>query len=338
MSDLKAYGYAVARIRAMEPLLLDQSVYQRLLDADGADGALKVLGETAYGKAMEGAKAGGRYDAALEAELLSTFGELEAFVPDKALVDIFRLPYDFHNVKVVLKSIFNARGGGKKRWDLMTALGTIPTEQLSVSIESEDYSFLPYGLSTVIPQCIAAWDQNHDIVEVERMLDSLMFATMLKFAETTGIPGVTAWIRARIDAENVRNLLRLRRFGYEAADAERFMHKGGVIPMMDLASLIAEPFENWSRMVSRSPIGDALAEVQDDGNFDRLIVDVEKALDDCCQAMLHKARYSPSAPENVLAYLWGKEQEMKNIRTIMVLKSGEQAGDDETRRLMRHGY
>lgn len=337
MSDSKAYGYAVARIRAMEPLLLDSSAYQRMLDADGAAGALKVLAETTYGKELTADAASGRYDAALETELLSTFEEFATFVPSRALIDIFRVPYDFHNVKVVLKSMINARAGGRKRWDLMTKLGTINTEKLAVAIESEDYSFLPFGLQSVIPSCLATYEQEHDIVAMERVLDRAMYAVLLKLAASTEVPGAVAWIRSRIDAENIRGLLRLKRFGFDSADASQFMYDGGTITMMDLMSILPEPFENWARMLPSLGIGGVLAQVQDEGAFDKLIIDVEKALDDWCASLLEKARYSASAPENVLAYLYGKEQEMKNIRTVLVSKSTDQP-QEETRRLMRHGY
>lgn len=336
MSESKAYGYAVARIRAMEPLLLDSGVYQRMLDADGAEGAIKVLSETAYGKTLT-ESAGGRYDAALEAELLSTFEDFASFVPDKGLIDIFRIPYDFHNIKVVLKSIFNSRSGGKKRWDLLSPLGTIPTEKLTVNIESEEYVYLPYGLSTLIPEIMAMWEQSHDIVEIERRLDKAMFGVMLKIAKDAGHDGVVDWIKARIDGENIRNLLRLKRFGFDAADAEAFMVPGGKVKVMDLIPLLNEPFENWGRMISLTGIGEAVSSVQEDGGVDKLLADLERSMDDHCQAIIAKARYSASAPENVIAYLWGKEQEMKNIRTIMVSKSTDQSAD-ETRRLMRHGY
>lgn len=337
MSRSQAYGYAVARIRAMEPLLFDSSMYQRMLDADDIDGALKILDETAYDRGAGSDESGDRYDSALERELLATFKEVQSFVPDKELVDIFRVPYDFHNVKVLLKSSFNARAGGKKRWDLLTQLGTIPTDDLIVYIESEDYALLPYGLSLTIPACMTVWEQTRDIVEIERLLDEALFAALLKLAEATEIPGAVAWIRARIDAENIRNLLRLKRFGFDAAQAMTFMHDSGTISKMNLVALLPEPFDTWARVLSYSDIGIAISNVQDDGNFDTLIVDLEKALDDYCQSFLEKARYSPDAPENVLAYLWGKEQEMKNIRTIMVSKST--GGDkDEVRRLLRHGY
>ena len=331
------YGYAVARIRAMEPLLLDAGFIQRMLEADGLAGALKVLGETCYGKALSGNAAQERYDAALEAELLSTFMELRAFVTDKGLVDLLRIQYDFHNVKVLLKSSFLAKSGGRKRWELMTGLGAIPADDLILSVESEDCNLLPWGLSALIPAALAIWEQTRDIVEVEKALDGGLFAAMLKIAEDLEMPGILAWVRARIDSENIRNLLRLKRFGMDAQKASSFLHRGGAVPAGTLAQLLAEPFEGWGRAIAYTDIGAAVSGVHDDGNFDTLIVSLEKALDDYCRDVLALARYSQDAPENVLAYLWGKEMEIKNIRTVLVSK-GSPAGRDATERMLRNGY
>ncbi len=337
MSRSEDYGYAVARIRAMEPLLFDASQYQRLLDAPDLPSALKVLAESSYSRGMAGEDAGARYDDALEAELLATFEEFASFVPDRELIDIFRLLYDFHNVKVLLKSGLNARSGGKKRWDLLTKLGTIPTDELILRMEAEDYVLLPYGLSQIIPACLTVWEQTKDIVEIERQLDAGLFAALRNLSAKLDMPGVSAWIRARIDAENLRNLLRLKRFGLDAAEAVAFLHDGGTVAPMNLIALLPEPFESWARLISYSDVGAAIASVQDTGDFDALIVSLERTLDDYCQAVVARAKYSSSAPENVVAYLWGKETEMKNIRTILVSK-GSEAGRDEVRGLLRHGY
>lgn len=337
MSRSEAYGYAVARIRAMEHLLFDAGLFQRMLDADNLAGALKVLGETGYAEALSSTGAEERYDSALEAELLAAYSELQAFVPDVELINICRIPYDFHNVKVLLKSTFSVRDGGKKRWDLLTSLGTIPLEDLIARVEAEEYHLLPYGLSHLIPACMTQWDQTRDIVEVERLLDDGLFTAILGEAGKLDEPGVTAWVRARIDSENIRNLLRLKRFGYDAAKAVTFLHGGGTLSPDKLVQMMPEPFDSWGRMLSFSDIGIAISHVQDDGNFDNLMVSLEKVLDDYCQSMLERARYNPTAPENILAYLWGKEMEIKNIRTILVSKS---MGSDkeEVRRLLRHGY
>jgi len=48
MATAVRYGYTVARLRAMESRLLDDSVLQRLIDCEDLDSAMKVLGETVY--------------------------------------------------------------------------------------------------------------------------------------------------------------------------------------------------------------------------------------------------------------------------------------------------
>jgi V/A-type H+-transporting ATPase subunit C len=321
----------------MEPLLFDASQFQRLLDAEDLSGALKILGETSYASGISEGEKTGRFDAALEAGLLDACNELASFVPDRALIDIFRVPYDFHNVKVVLKSGFISRTGGRKRYDLMTSLGTIPVDNLIVQIESEDYNLLPFGLSQIIPSCLTVWEQTKNVVEIERLLDRGLFSSLAELADSTEEPGVSGWVKARIDSENIRNLLRLKRFGFDASEGVTFLHNGGTIAPEALASIMPESFDNWGRAIAYSDVGIAISSVQDDGDFDDLIVSLERALDDYCASILSNARYSSSAPENVLAYLWGKEMEVKNIRTILVSK-GSDSNRDGVRRLMRHGY
>jgi V/A-type H+-transporting ATPase subunit C len=319
----------------MEPLLLDASQLQRMMDADSSDGALKILSETTYARWITGGD--GRYEAALESELSATLDEFSAFVPDGELIDIFRAPYDFHNVKVLLKSGFKARSGGKKRYDLLTRLGSIPADDLAAKMDAEEYALLPHGLSRIIPVCASVWEQSRDIVEIERALDRGLFAAMTALAKSFGEPGVEGWVRARVDSENIRNLLRVKRFGFDASAAATFLHEGGTIAPAALAPLMSEQFDGWGRALSYSDVGLAISAIPGDGDFDNLIVALEKTLDDYCSSALANARYSADAPENVMAYLWGKEMEVKNIRTILVSK-GAKSDRDEVRRMMRRGY
>lgn len=337
MSRREAYGYAVARIRAMEHRLLDANLIQRLVDSEDVAAVLKILGETVYAKELALMPNSDRFEPVLEAELLSAYHEVQLFVPDENLVALCRIPYDFHNVKVLLKSTFNAKTGGKKRWDLLTALGTLPPDDLVEQVESEDFALLPYGLSTVLPQCLSVWEQTRDVFEVERLLDQTQFIALGKLAASMDEEGVTRWFCARIDAENIRNLARLKRFGYDAAKALPFLHDGGTISKELLQSILPEPFEGWARALSFSDIGGIMGRMQEAaGGFEDLIVSLEKALDEFSLQLLSTYKYTTDAPENILLYLWNKEMEVKNIRTILVSKSMK-ADKDKLRGLLRHG-
>lgn len=317
-----SYVYAVARLRGMENHILDTAFFSRLMDSAGIDDALKALGETSYSQWIS--QNGNNFDKAIDSEMLSTCEELKTFVPDKELLDIFRLPYDFHNVKVLLKGLFKVRGGESegRRYDLLSKLGTINTEELTNAIETEEYGFLPYGLTDLIPQCWQLWDATKNAQAVELLIDHQMFSAMLKVAEDLKMPDVIHWVRSRIDAENLRSAVRLSRMKYDSSKALPFFHEGGTVRPDDMAKLLSEPQETWSRLLSHTDIGGVLSALQDSGDIKTSLSDVSKSLDDYLIKVLENAKYSMDAPANVLLYLLTKEAETRNMRVALVCVAG----------------
>ncbi len=316
-----SYVYTVARLRGMENHILDTAFFSRLMDSAGIDDALKALGETSYSQWLS-QSAG--FDKAIDSEILATCEELKTFVPDKELLDIFRLPYDFHNVKVLLKGLFKVRGGESegRRYDLLSKLGTIDTEELTNAIETEEYGFLPYGLTDLIPQCWQLWDQTKNAQAVELLIDHQMFAAMLKVAEGLKMPDIVRWVRCKIDVENLRSAIRLARMKYDSAKALPFFHDGGTIRADDMSRLLNEPQETWSRTLSYTDIGGVLSALNEQSDINAALSDVSKSLDDYLIKVLESAKYSMDAPANVLLFLLTKEAEARNMRVALVCVAG----------------
>jgi V/A-type H+-transporting ATPase subunit C len=329
------YGYAVSRLRAMENRFLDPGTFQRLLDSEDLSSAMRVLSETSYGKWILELTQEDHFDKAIESELGFVYSEVERFVPDQGLYSLCRLQYDIHNVKVILKGIFVQKQGGKRRMDLLTGLGNIPVDDLVMAIESEDYRLLPMGFHRTVPECVMLWDQTRDILQVESVLDDRLFSLQSQIAADMPFEGVRKFVRYRIDAENLRNLARLKRMGYEPAQAEPFFHSGGFVSVSRIVSLINEPIEGWERILAFADVSKAVAGAQDHSDIDSLLVDLERAIDDFLTGVLEKFRYSPFAPENVLSFLWSKEMEAKNVR-IALVGIGNGADRMVLRRLLRH--
>jgi V/A-type H+-transporting ATPase subunit C len=222
----------------------------------------------------------------------------------------------------------------------LTRLGSVPADDLVSRVESEEYGLLPWGLSALIPSCVSMRERNADIVEIERALDGGMFDAIFSLAVSLGFPGVISWARARVDSENIRNLLRMKRFGFDSSAAASFLHGGGTVAVPALVSLMSDQFEAWGRSLAYSDVGAAISAIEVSGGFDELMPALERALDDFCSAVVANARYSASAPENVTAFLWGKEMEIKNIRTILVSKAAkaENTNREGVKGMMRRGY
>ena len=317
-----SYVYTVARLRGMENHILDSAFFSRLMDSAGIDDAVKALGETSYSQWISAA--GSNFDKAIDSEILATFEELKSFVPDKELLDIFRLPYDFHNVKVLLKGLFKVRGGELegRRYDLLSKLGTIDTDELTNAIETEEYGFLPYGLTDLIPQCWQLWDSSKSAQAVEILIDHQMFKAMLGVAEGLNMPEIVNWVKAKIDSENLKSAVRLARMKYEPAKALSFFHEGGTIRPDDLAKLLNEPQETWSRVLSYTDIGAVLSALQENSDIKASLTDVSKSLDEYLMRVLEGAKYSMDSPANVLLFMLTKEAEARNMRVALVCVAG----------------
>lgn len=330
-----AYGYVVARLRAMEHRFLDAPFINKLVESDDLASSLKLLGDTVYGPFLSSHRSD-RFDEALEAALLDSYMEVRSFVSDVALVDINRVYYDVHNVKVLVKSWILAKRGGRRRWDLMTSLGSIPVDELLEAVESEDYRMLPHGLGEVLSRCFSTFEQNGDSMELEVLLDGYYFQLLGQMVESSGLD-LGGWIREKVDAENLRTLFRLKRMGYDSQKVYSFLHVGGNLDTSDLQSLLSEPVSSWQRFLYCTSFGQLLAGIGEQMSMEEAMPLLEKAIDDHFSQYWSGYRYRIDAPENVLAFLWGKEMEVKNVRMILVSKATNY-DKERVRRLLRHGY
>ncbi len=318
MPPAEQYGYSVARLRAMSGRLLEESLIQRVLESDDLETAVKVLGETSYVQWLGEQKGTLDFDRVIENELVHGYDEVQKFVPDARLVQICRLPYDFHNVKVLLKSLILAKEGGERRFDLLTPLGNIDRDVLITAMETEEYRLLPFGLHRAVPEALALWEQTKDALVMEKSLDRALFEAMGNLARETNIEAAVQWVRGRIDAENIRNLLRLKRLDIDPSDVGSFLHAGGLISKEKLLSLLPEPVESWGRSLSFSEVGDAFSHVEDSSDLSTLVVRMERLLDEYIFSVLEESKFGAFEPGYVLSFLWKKEMEAKNLRIAMV--------------------
>ena len=104
MSKVKDTNYLAitAMLAARETKMLSAERMERMIDAPTNEEAAKILEECGYGdlSGLSAKDAG----AALEAHIAALFDEVEGMVPEAQLVQLFRLKYDYHNAKVLVKA------------------------------------------------------------------------------------------------------------------------------------------------------------------------------------------------------------------------------------------
>ena len=92
------YIYAVARVRGRELKLLNASVLDSLVSAQGMGEALRVLADHGW----DGAE-GTDTDAMFSAEREKTWEFISELVPDMSVFDVFLYANDYHNLKAAVK-------------------------------------------------------------------------------------------------------------------------------------------------------------------------------------------------------------------------------------------
>ena len=91
-----------AYIRARETKLLNRDRIERMLEAPTTGDALKVLEECGWGDLSS--LGPDEFEMRLGTYLKEQLDDIEELVPDKRFVEAVRLKYDFHNIKVLIKS------------------------------------------------------------------------------------------------------------------------------------------------------------------------------------------------------------------------------------------
>ena len=150
----EAYLCVSAMLRAREPKMLSRDKAERMLDAASFEDAAKILADCGY-EDMSSMTVK-EIENALAAHRDGVFGELASIAPEKGLVDAFRLKYDYHNAKVLIKA--EAMGGGES--GLLSGSGRIPAEKLQAAYNEEQLSALPEKLGKALLEAKAVFSRT----------------------------------------------------------------------------------------------------------------------------------------------------------------------------------
>ena len=103
------YGRSVVTVRVLEKRLLTKNRLERMIEAGSPDDVLKQLGETEYSHNMADIKDSRSYEKILRRETERVFSLVREMSNDSEIVDILSIKYDYHNLKVLLKSKLSER-------------------------------------------------------------------------------------------------------------------------------------------------------------------------------------------------------------------------------------
>ena len=317
-----------AQIRSMERELLDRVRMERMLDAPTAAEAARILTEVGYEA----------FDPTSERELnrallqrrLDLFERLYRYAPEPQIIDVFKLKYDYHNLKAVIKS----RGGDVSH--LLVDAGRVKAEDLPRRYrETGGWDFLPPAMAQAAKEGQRVLAETGDPQRSDALIDRAYFAEMLTLAQDTKCGYLLDYVRATIDAANLRSVIRTLRMGRTPAFLKEFLFPGGTVGVDAClkAAVNGEVEQTYRTTVLRAAAQAGKEAVEAGGSLTAF----EKLCDDAVMAQAARARRIPFGVEVVIGFVAAREAELSNVRIIM---AGRAAGisADTIRERLRESY
>lgn len=308
------YLFLSAYLRAKELKLLNSVRINRMLSAEDAVDAARILTECGYSEVNSLTLE--TVDQLISQRRAESLGELRTLAPVPAMVDCFLLRYDYHNVKVLLKAqAMNVDGQS-----MLMDCGRVPADRLTEAFLADELSLLPSALAQAIQAAKSVLAETHDPQLADITLDTACLTELLDMAEKTGSAFLLDYARHKIDCTNLRTVVRAVRLGRDSAFLMRAQAPGGYVDPEKLASAALAGTE-LSGLFS-GPLKDAAAEgtnLLTGGS----LTDFEKCCDNALMAQLRTASRVGFGDQVLVAHIGALEAEFTAVRVIL---NGKLAG------------
>lgn len=308
MTPIKDTDYLAvsARLHAMENRLLTPEKQERLLEAANEAEARKLLAECGYAENSP-------LEEALRLRRESLYKDLSSSIPETRLLDLFRIKFDYHNIKAILK----AERRGISPEGLLLSGGRYDAERMQNEWHQE-HRLTASDAARDAAEKAAALLRENDPQGADLVLDAACYAEMAALAAETKSGFLQGYVRQLIDAANLRTAVRAARSGSSEVLPRALLEGGSVSPHAIMAT---DPVK-LGELFGAGALGKAVA-LGEAATSGGPLMAFEKACDEATEAYLSAARRTPFGEETVLCYLAAVENEITAIRIIM---TGRQAG------------
>ena len=309
--EREKYLYLTAMLRAREVRLLTRERAMSMLDAPTFDDAARILTDCGY-EDMSGMKAG-EIDSVLNRRREEVFAETARLSPETALVDIFRIRYDYHNVKAIIK----ARAMEVDAEYLLSRSGRVEPEKLTAACREGKNASLPKALGTAVREAESVLARTANPQMSDFVLDAACFAELKECAAQTENAFVEKYVSALIDCANIKGSVRTLRMGKSPDFMADVLVDGGTVSRTrfltaDSGDAIAALFAN-THLEKAAQLG---AEAINGGSMTTF----ELECDNVIVRLLREAGRVSYGCEPLLAYLAAIENETTAVRMILNAK------------------
>lgn len=314
MADNKDYVFASSRVRGAERNLLTREKAEKMADSKTAADALKVLLDLGYGiEENKESFTEERVDELLSQELWKAYDFIMSIAPDRAELAPFLYPYDYHNLKVLLKAEFTGQEAEASLMDI----GTIPKAQLAVMVRERSFLSMTTVMREAISSAIDVFSRTKDPQVIDFILDRACYEEMLRAAKESQNSFLQKYVELSVDLINLKTFARVREMKRPWDFFSKVFLPGGKVPEKLLVNSWDDGWELLAEKLLPYGLGETAAlggaGLRETGRFTAL----EKHCDDKLITFAAEAKYVSFGVEPLAAYLIAKEGELRLARIIL---------------------
>ena len=218
------YLFISAYLRAKEPQLLTEEKAVRMLSSSVQEAA-RTLEGCGYADVLTIG-----LDKALNDRRAAVFSEVETLAPKDGVVALFRMRYDYHNAKTIVK----AEAIGTDPTPLLSGAGRSEAQALKTAYETGEAGSVPQAVLTAMQTARDALSRSADPQLADLILDRAYFAEYHETATQVGSAFLMGYAQLQADSANLRAAVRARRMHKDAAFLKSVLVPGGSIPAEEI--------------------------------------------------------------------------------------------------------
>ena len=306
-------------LRARETYMLSKEKIDRMLDARDFDDAAKQLIDCGYAD-MSGMDAGG-IEGVLQKQRSDLYYELSSYANTRDLIDLFRMKYDYHNVKVLVKAA--GLSAGANAASMLSDSGRIAADVLADAFTTGDRSDLPPLVAGVMESAsgILSRTGNPQLSDIE--IDKAYFEEMLALSISLDNEFIIGYVKLLIDSANLRILVRSVRTKRDVNFLSMALIPGGAVSISQLEA----SFEDNSLDAFNGSALENAARLGEESMKGGTQTQFELACDNTALQYFDGTVFISFGPAPVFAYLAKQEWEITAARMILTGKLTDISAD-----------
>lgn len=309
------YVYTTGRIRGLETYLLKEADFSRLKEVKRVRESLEILSKIfPYSESIRGVEKEEDFEIGLEEELRRTYLDLRSFCPEPDLVDLFWIRYDFHNLKVLLKTYLHPESSSE---DLLSSTGTQNIETLKKAIFKKDFFDLSLDFNNLLKRVLPLVEDNPRPQFIDTLLDRELFQWIFRGLGEFKDYFLTELRQRLIDYFNIKTFLRIKFWGEKEKFYEEVLIEGGGIPKSKFLILSRQPAEALIDKLDNADYKEAVKKALEEWEEKKSLFTLDHFFEEYLLDWTKNGFYITFGREPLINYIFLKEREIRILRSIL---------------------